>query len=392
MNNTRFTIFSLSTNQGIMLISIKVMSMVANLLSLQLMTNTHLATLPLAVAISTGIVGALLAPILFDYWSRKVGHLIGISISLVGFAMSIVAIEAKSFVIFVIAAVLIGISIGFARYYAYTAADTVGNDKKSMAIAYIVSAGVVSAIIAPIIAEKTVHLLSLPFMATYIALFVLNVLGMLLLAVTKLKTAPMEVDEMHLASGRKVMLLNYPFIIGSLATGVCYLIMTQVMTATPLAMAIIYHLPFSNIAVAMQLHFLGMFTPSLISGRLVKYFGVRVLLLIGIVLYLLCTYILVSGQTVWHFYIGSLLLGVGWNFIFISGSSVIAKICTTKTRNFIQGTNTIITSVFNAVGSLLAGPLLFALGWSKLNLTVLPFSAILLGITIIAWYRHEQFR
>ena len=161
------------------------------------------------------------------------------------------------------------------------------------------------------------------------------------------------------------------------------------MVATPLAMEKMYHFPFHNIATAMQLHFLGMFVPSLISGRLIKYLGMRVLLLVGVLIYLLCTYVLVSGHSLWHFYIGLLLLGIGWNFIFISGSNVIALLSTTQTRNFVQGVNTITTSVFNTLGALAAGPLLFAIGWTNLNLTVLPFSAILLGVSVIAWYRYQ---
>ena len=93
-----------------------------------------------------------------------------------------------------------------------------------------------------------------------------------------------------------------------------------------------------------------MFVPSLISGRLIKYLGMRVLLLIGVLIYLLCTYVLVSGHSLWHFYIGLLLLGIGWNFIFISGSNVIALLSMPQTRNFVQGVNTIITSVFNVLG------------------------------------------
>ena len=106
MNKRRFIIFPLSVNQGTMLTTVKVIGVIASLLSLNLMTNTTLAILPVALLIAAGILGSLLALIIFHYGSRKMGHLIGIGVGTFGLIVSIIAIVHKSFIIFKILIVI----------------------------------------------------------------------------------------------------------------------------------------------------------------------------------------------------------------------------------------------------------------------------------------------
>lgn len=389
MKHTRFIIFSLCINQIAILCTIKVMAMVTSLVSLSMLTNIKLATLPLALYSIAVVIGTIIAPFSFHHFSRKTGHIIGILIGLAGLATCAIALVQQHFLLYVIGNIALGLCVGFARYYTYTAANAVSADKKAAAISYIVFAGVLTAILGPFIAEKTAHLIpGIPFIATYIALLGFNFIGLLLLGWTPLKQQKITDNKNTPPFNKRSLIFSYPFIAGTLATGLCYLVMTEIMVATPIAMSKMYRFPFSDIALAMQLHFLGMFAPSLISARLIKYIGMRWLLLLGACIYFVCCYVLVSGQSVGHFYLGLGLLGLGWNFLYIAGSNIIAQINNHQAKNFIQGANMVLTNSFNAIGAFIAGPLLFTFGWANLNLMVLPFCGALLLLSLFMWYRN----
>jgi len=165
--------------------------------------------------------------------------------------------------------------------------------------------------------------------------------------------------------------------------------MILVMTATPLAMRA-QGLEMSQVATIMQWHVFGMFAPSFVTGTLIARFGVTQVLLAGAALLAGCVAVANLGMTLAHFWVALVLLGIGWNFLFVGGSALLASIHSEAERGKVQGVNDLIIFALVAIGSLLAGALLHEFGWELLNLAMLPL--ILLVVLAILWLRVGSVR
>jgi MFS family permease len=383
LTRTAFDLSLLGAGQTTMMMTIKICLMSMGLMVISFGKPTDWSTLPIAIMLVGTAMGTIPAALSFHYLDRKRGHLLGIGLGLIGCALAAFAIMHKNFWLLSAGALLLGLFSGFGRYYSYTAADIVPHAQKPKAISYIIFAGVFSALIAPPLAERTEHLIvHHAFMATLIALLIINAVLGLIFMCGKFKA--LGHDSLATSAGLRTILTRRKFVVGTITTAVCYIVMSQVMVGTPLAMVKLYHISFAHTAFAMELHFLGMFAPALFTGRLIKRFGVPTFMLLGVALYVVCTWVLVTGTSVLHFDIGLFLLGVGWNFLFIAGSSLVAQSYQVSERNWAQGANNFITGLLSAAGALLAGPLLFHFGWVHLNLYVLPASAIILATAVWA--------
>jgi len=151
--------------------------------------------------------------------------------------------------------------------------------------------------------------------------------------------------------------------------------MNLLMTATPLAMGICGH-PYSAAATVIGWHVIGMFGPSFFTGSLVKRFGVLQVMLAGAVLLYVCVGIALSGISVPHFWFALVLLGVGWNFLYIGGTTLITEACTPPERAKTQGANDLIIFIVMAGSSFTSGVLLETNGWQTLNYLALPFITV----------------
>jgi MFS family permease len=362
LTRTAFDLSLLGAGQTTMMMTIKICLMSMGLMVISFGKPTDWSTLPIAIMLVGTAMGTIPAALSFHYLDRKRGHLLGIGLGLIGCALAAFAIMHKNFWLLSAGALLLGLFSGFGRYYSYTAADIVPHAQKPKAISYIIFAGVFSALIAPPLAERTEHLIvHHAFMATLIALLIINAILGLIFMCGKFKA--LGHDSLATSAGLRTILTRRKFVVGTITTAVCYIVMSQVMV---------------------ELHFLGMFAPALFTGRLIKRFGVPTFMLLGVALYVVCTWVLVTGTSVLHFDIGLFLLGVGWNFLFIAGSSLVAQSYQVSERNWAQGANNFITGLLSAAGALLAGPLLFHFGWVHLNLYVLPASAIILATAVWA--------
>lgn len=173
---------------------------------------------------------------------------------------------------------------------------------------------------------------------------------------------------------------NPAFGVALLAATVGYTIMILVMTATPLAMQDVgFGLP--DAATVMQWHVLGMFAPSFVTGHLIARFGFPNILLAGAAVLAGSVGVAVSGQTMAYFWVALILLGIGWNLLFVGGSALLATTHTPAERGKVQGINELVIFAAVAVGSLLAGALLHTAGWVALNLVMLPPLAITASVT-----------
>ena len=367
----RANVAILAANQALFLIAAITVMTLSGLVGQRLAPTPALATLPVAMMMVGVVIAALPASLLMKRVGRRAGFIVGaLAGGAGGGALSVLAIHLDAFWLFSLGNLLLGVYQAFANYHRFAAADAASPAFESQAISLVLAGGVAAAFLGPWNASRATDLLGVPDAGPYAVLVALAVLGSALHLWLRIP------DEQQARSGHQRPLREIAaqpgFGVAVLTATVGYALMILVMTATPLAMQEAgFGLPQS--ATVMQWHVLGMFAPSFVTGHLIARFGLSNILLSGAALLAASIAAAVAGQSMLHFWLALVLLGIGWNFLFVGGSALLATTHTAAERGKVQGVNELIVFGAVAIGSLLAGVLLHAVGWALLNLLLLPF-------------------
>jgi MFS family permease len=159
------------------------------------------------------------------------------------------------------------------------------------------------------------------------------------------------------------------------------------MTATPLAM-VACGFAFADAAFVIQWHAVGMFLPSFFTGSLIQRFGVTRIMMTGALAYVACIVINVSGIELLQFFSALVLLGIGWNFLFIGGTTLLTRAYRPEERAKVQGFGDFLVFSSSTVAAFSSGALNHAFGWQTLNFGVIPLVAIVTGALL--WYRLSR--
>ena len=295
------------------------------LLGLQLATDQRLATLPITTYVIGAALAALPAAIFMKHHGRRAGFMLGAAFGIAGALLSAFAVHAASFWLLCLGTVFAGIYNAFGQQYRFAAVDAAPADWSGKAISLTLAGGIVGGVIGPQVGVLTRDLLPPTYLASYLALAAFAALAMLI--ASRLEIPLPAVREQQAAGRPFTEIARQPaFIVAVLAAACGYATMNLLMTATPLAMDIC-GLPFADTAFVLQWHVIGMFAPSFVTGQLIKRYGVLSVLLVGAALLLLCIGIALSGVSLMHFWWALLLLGVGWNFLFVGGTALLIETC-----------------------------------------------------------------
>ena len=353
---------------------------VSALIGKQLASHPALITLPVALQFLGVIMATLPAAHLMQKMGRKFGFVLGNCVGLVGTWVALQGLEASSLMHFASGTFLIGMAIGTGQQYRFAALDVCSIEQRPRAISMVMAGGVLAAILGPNLAiwsrqwyEGNV------FVGAFYGLFALYVLALLLISSLPLAAAqPKATSQQAVRSYTE--LFKQPLLVAAMASGaIGYGVMVLLMTSTPIAMQ---HdkFPFSNIAWVIQWHVLGMYIPSFFTGRLIQRYSSRRVILWGCAVLALCVLVNVLGTSFWHYLLGLLLLGVGWNFTFIGATHLLTFTYEPAEQGKVQGINEFMVFTAAALGSLLAGVGVDKLGWAWLNIASLP------PIIIVAWW------
>lgn len=357
--------------------SVMVMTL-SGLVGLELATDKRLATLPIALMMVAAATTMIPASMLMQRYGRKVGFLLGTALGCAAGLTAAAAIALHSFWLFVFANMLVGGYQGFAQYYRFAAADVASADFKSRAISWVIAGGVVAALAGPNMARVTQGIGPVPFASAYLALALISVFALLI--VTRMAIPALVVSEAHGPARPLKDIMRQPvFLTALIGSSVGYAVMLMVMTATPLAMQICGQ-PLGASATVIQWHVLGMFLPSFFTGNLIRRLGVLPIMATGIVLLGGHVVIALSGIEFLHFLSGLILLGAGWNFLFIGGTTLLTEAYRPPERAKTQAAHDFLMFGAVSIASFSAGGLLNTWGWQAVNLTVLPF----LGMALVA--------
>jgi predicted MFS family arabinose efflux permease len=293
--------------------------------------------------------------------------------------VSAAGILSGHFWLFCFGAVLWGVFVGCGSFYRFAAADSAPAALKGRAISMVMTGGVIAAVAGPSLARYSRDwLLPHLFAGSYLATAALAAISLIMLQIIRI--APPTVIDVQAAAARPLaVILRQPAVIAALLSAALgFAVMSFIMTATPLAM-LDCGLDFGATTSVIQLHVLGMFVPSFFTGRLIGRFGERKMLATGAVLTCVCVGTNLLGVEFDNFLVGLLLLGIGWNFLYVGGSSLFSRLIEPRERGKAQAAFDFIVFGCASAASLAAGVVHASFGWTMINIGALPLMAVTLA-------------
>jgi MFS family permease len=346
------------------------------------MGHKALATMPAALVIVGTAMATMPASMLMRVTGRRLGFMIGACIGALSGVMVLLAIVRNNFWLLCAATLTYGVYAAFGQYYRFAAADTAPQDFKSKAISLVLTGGVVAAFVGPYLAKSGQNLVTAEFMGSYLFLIGLTVLTALVLIFLDIPN--LTPSERAAAQRPLTRIMMQPvFIAATLAATMGQGVMNLLMTAIPIAM-LEADFQFTDTAFVISWHSFGMFGPGFVTGSLIKRFGEVRIILTGVVLQIVCIGVALSGEGVMEFWLAMLLLGVGWNFAFTGGTSLLTTAHNPAERAKTQGAMSVINYAFVAVVSLSSGALLHFFGWEWVNLSSIPL--LVVAALAILWF------
>jgi MFS family permease len=349
-----------------------------------------LATLPVT-GFNLGIgLGAIPSAMLMRKIGRKYGFMTGALVSALGGLISAFALIFGYFWLFALGVFIIGFSYAFVVQYRFAAADYGDETFKAKAISYVMLGGIGAAIIGPNVAVYSAEMLApYSFAGSYLAVSVLSVIGFFMLAFLRRAPSAGTGEDQDEAKGRplKVILSQPKFIISAICTISAGSLMSFVMTAAPLAMIACGH-SLGDAALGIQWHVIAMYGPSFFTGSLIARFGKERMVGIGLAMLLVCALVALSGLELWKFWLALILLGVGWNFAFIGGTTLVTTTYRHEERQRVQGVFDFLVYGLGAFASLMSGVVLNLIGWNMVNLLVFPIVAM--AFAALFWLARQN--
>ena len=335
-----------------------------------------MATLPITgyvvgSALSTGLVARTQAQ-----WGRQRSFQLGLVVAALSAALCAYAAVTKNFWLLVAATVVAGFYSANAGLYRFTGPELVDPAYKEKAISLVLAGGIVGAFAGPNLASATRSLLTVPFAAAYVALVGVALLS--LAALSLIRFPPHKAPPPGAVSGRPLReIARQPtFIVAVIGGALGYGVMNLLMAATPIAMARC-GLPFADAALVLEWHVLGMFVPSFFTGHLIKRFGALPIMAVGVLLEAACIAVALSGVDLMQFLLALTILGVGWNFLFVGGTTLLTTTYTPAEKHKAEGAMNFCVFATMAVTSFASGALVTTQGWPWLNLGSLPVVAVI---------------
>ena len=349
-----------------------------------------LATLPMALSIVGVAIFAIFAAKVMSIIGRRAGFIFASVGSSLAALMAAYSIIIESFLLFNLGCFLLGAGVAFSHQYRFAAVETVSKDMAPKAISIILLAGIGSAFIGPNLANISKEIIPEHLYAgSYIALAILTLSSTIFLLFYKDNHKPNNFVKKDTRSYFE--LISQPkFLQALIASAFAYAVMSFLMTATPISMHVMEKISLSKTGLVIQLHIAAMFLPSLITGNLIKKFGHSKIMNAGVVLFSITILTSLFEQNFVNYLIALIFLGFGWNFLFISGTSLLVLTYKEDEKFKAQGFNDLIVYSIQAVASLSAGIFLNLTSWKTMNLICIIFLIIIVISTLRADFKEKK--
>jgi MFS family permease len=383
-------LFLLALCQGLFLTNNVTFIAINGLVGLSLAPVGWMATLPVmgyvvGGALSTGLVAKSQAK-----WGRRVSFQLGLLVGLLSAMLCAYAAHTHNFALLVVATLVAGYYSANGQLYRFAAAELAEASFREKAVSWVMAGGLIGAIVGPNLASKSKGWFETPFMGAYVALTVVAVLGMVLMHFVKFPPVPEKPKGS--SEGRPLFeIMKQPvFIVSAAAAALSFGVMNLLMAATPLAMQVCGY-PFSDAALVLEWHVIGMFAPGFFTGHLIKKFGTLQIMGVGVLLNFVCIAVALSGTDLSQFLIALFLLGVGWNFLFTGSTTLSMTAWRPEEKDRAQAAINFCVFATMAVTSFASGALVTTSGWDWLNYgSLVPVALTAMALLWLVWVRKNQ--
>lgn len=364
---------------------------VAAVIGFSLASDKSLSTLPVACMMIAMMAMTAPSAVVMAKMGRKFGFWMGAVIAMMGAISGMGAVTYANFWLLCFACACIGAGNAIAMQYRFAAAEAAPKEFRSRAISYTMLGGLASAFIGPNLASFARDWFdTVPFLGTFVALIGLQFL--LVIAIGQLRLPDMR-GRKHPEPARPLKtVMGQPAVIVAIIAGALgYAIMSFVMTATPLAI-LDCNYAFGDAAFIIQWHVVGMYAPGFFTGNLIKRFGALKVIQAGAILNFICLGVGLSGQDLMgNFWVSLVLLGVGWNFMFVGATTFLTENYRPSEQARVQAINEFCVFGTVAIASLSAGTIYAGSGWvTLLYSAALPLGLVLLIVATFAIRRRAQ--
>ena len=386
MTTSYRNIFILACCQALLLTNSAGLIAMNALVGYSLVDTKTLATL----GATTYVLGSALATMPMSLWMAKVGRrrgfMAGALVNVLGCAIAVVALLQGSFVLYCVATAVIGIYNAVGLQYRFAATEVAAPADKARAISLVLAGGIVGGFLGPAITRWGQHMFATPFLGSFVMLAGVAILA---LAVQSLVNVPKPSAAERSGGGRPLReIIRQPvFIVAALSGGLGYGLMNLLMTATPLAMSFC-SLPYSQAALVIQWHVVGMYAPGFFTGSLIKRMGILRVIIAGVVLMVAGSLVALNGVTLAHFVAALVLVGIGWNFMYTGGTTLLTESYAPAEKARTQGANDFIVFSIMGVSSFFSGALVSAAGWEVMNWGALPVLVLIAGVVL--WFARHR--
>ena len=358
--------------------------LLGGIITSKIMLKDSLATLPMTLMIIGIALSAPIASKLMSIWGRKKGFIFSSFLSTFALLLCSLSIYNENFIIFAVGNFLIGSSQAFSNQYRFAASESVSKEYIPRSISIILLLGIISALLSTNFSEYFKdYFPDYLFLGSYIFLSITAIIPIFILLFYEDNVNIKNKSKFHYKTIVS-LLKNIKILQSIISAGFGYFIMAIIMTATPLHMHLVNNFTLFQTSIVIQLHVIGMFLPSLFSGDLVKKFGNTNIIYSGVIILFISIIVNTSFDFYYSYLVGLILLGIGWNFLFVSGSSLLVISYEEKDKFTAQGLNDFIVFSTQGIGALSAGFLLYYSNWKILNILCIPLLIIVAFVSFRA--------
>jgi MFS family permease len=373
--------------QGLFLTNNVTFIAINGLVGLSLAPAGWMATLPITAYVLGSAVAALPVARVQMRWGRRRSFQAGLVVAMLACAMAAWAVASRSFWLLLAATVTAGFYAANAALYRFAGPELAAPSYKERAISLVLAGGIVGGVFGPTLASLTRGALEVPFAGAYLALIGVAALALVVVSCIDFPAHVAPVKGADLGRPTLELARQPVFVVAVAAAALGYGVMNLLMAATPIAMQQC-GLPFENTALVLEWHVLGMYVPSFFTGHLIKRFGALPVMAVGVLLNLACVAVALSGVELTHFVVALFTLGVGWNFLYVGGTTMLTETYRPEEKMRAQGTMDTCVFATMMLSSFSSGALITSSGWTLLNLgSLVPLALVALALVWLARQR-----
>ncbi len=370
---------------------------IAGLAGSLLAPNACWATLPISMTVIGSMLTATPISALMQRHGRRAGFVVGALGGALGAAIGAWGLMTSNFLLFCLGGLFTGIYMSAQGFYRFAAVDTASEAFRPKAISWVMAGGLLSAVVGPQLVKVTADEMAVPFLGSYLAVILLNLLGSFLFLALDIPRPKPPAEGSPMGRSRAELIRNPTILVAMICATVSYALMNLVMTSSPLAV-VGCGFDKGSAADVVTAHVLAMYAPSFFTGHLIARFGTERIIALGLTILAASGAVAMAGVQLENFFIALVLLGLGWNFGFIGATTMLTSAQRPEERGRLQGLNDLVVFGGVTLASFSSGGLMncsggsVQAGWQLVNLAMLPFLVLAGGALIWLWLRPEEMR